>query len=327
MRRAMAEAEVGDDAYGEDPTVRRLEERTAEMLGLPAGLFVPTGTQANQIAIGVQCRPGDEVIVEAESHCVNFETAGIAALWGVQPRLIATERGIFSAEQVRASVRSNQDYHPRSRLVCVENTHNHSGGTVWPLDRFRQVVDAARREHLLVHLDGARLWNAHVASGAKLSEYAGLTDSTAVCFSKGLGAPVGSALCGAVELVREGRRLRRRLGGGMRQAGVLAAAALYALDHNLRRLAEDHAHARRLAQGLSAIPGVQVDLSRVETNMVYAELPFSAQESVQRLSQAGVLVNSEGWRPEMIRFVCHLDVSGEDVDEAIARVRRAVSGR
>lgn len=323
----MAEAEVGDDAYGEDPTVRRLEERTAEMLGLPAALFVPTGTQANQIAIGVQCRPGDEVIIEAESHCVNFETAGVAALWGVQPRPIATERGIFSAEQVRASVRSNQDYHPRSRLVCLENTHNHGGGTVWPLDLFRQVVDAARREQLLVHLDGARLWNAHVASGAKLSEYAGLTDSTSVCFSKGLGAPVGSALCGAVELVREGRRLRRRLGGGMRQAGVLAAAALYALEHNLRRLAEDHAHARRLAQGLSAIPGVRVDLSRVETNMVYAELPFSAQESVQRLSQTGVLVNAEGWRPAMIRFVCHLDISGDDVDEAIARVRRAVSGR
>jgi len=323
----MAEAEVGDDAYGEDPTVRRLEERTAELLGLPACIFVPTGTQANQIAIGVQCRSGDEVIAEAESHCINFEAAGVAALWGVQPRPVATERGIFTAQQVRESVRPNQDFYPRSRLVCLENTHNHGGGTVWPLDSFRQVVEAARREQLLVHLDGARLWNAHVATGAKLSEYAGLTDSTCVCFSKGLGAPVGSALCGAVELVREGRRLRRRLGGGMRQAGVLAAAALYALEHNLQRLAQDHLHARRLAEGLANIPRVEVDLSRVETNMVYAELPLPADQSVSRLSQAGVLVNAEGWRPDMIRFVCHLDVSDQDIEEAIARVRRVVSGR
>lgn len=323
----MAEAEVGDDAYGEDPTVRRLEERTAELLGLPACIFVPSGTQANQIAIGVQCRSGDEVIAEAESHCINFEAAGVAALWGVQPRPVATERGIFTAQQVRDSVRSNQDFYPRSRLVCLENTHNHRGGTVWPLHRFREVVEAARREQLLVHLDGARLWNAHVATGAKLSEYAGVTDSTSVCFSKGLGAPVGSALCGAVELIREGRRLRRRLGGGMRQAGVLAAAALYALEHNLQRLAQDHVHARRLAEGLANIPGVEVDLSRVETNMVYAELPLPADQSVARLSEAGVLVNAEGWCPAMIRFVCHLDVSGQDIDEAIARVRRVVSGR
>src|SRR5262249_19390050 len=309
MRRAMAEAEVGDDAYGEDPTVRRLEERTAELLGLPAGLFVPTGTQANQIAIGVQCRPGDELIAEAESHCINFEAAGVAALWGVQPRPVATERGIFTAQQVRDSVRSDQDFYPRSRLVCLENTHNHRGETAWPLDDFRQVVEAARREQLLVHLDGARLWNAHVATGAKLSEYAGLTDSTSVCFSKGLGAPAGSALCGGVELIREGRRLRRRLGGGMRQAGGLAAAARYALEHNVERLAQDHLHARRLAEGLASIPGVEVDLSRVETYMVYAELPFAPEQSVARLSSAGVLVNAEGWRPNMVRFVCHLDVS------------------
>jgi len=233
----------------------------------------------------------------------------------------------MAPEQVRDSVRSNHDYYPRSRLLCLENTHNHRGGTVWPLDHFRQVVAAARDEHLKVHLDGARLWNAHVATGAKLSEYASLTDSTSVCFSKGLGAPVGSALCGSVELIREARRLRRRLGGGMRQAGVLAAAALYALEHNLVQIAEDHAHAQRLAAGLSAIRGVQVDLSRVETNMVYAELPFSAEQAVARLREAGVLVNAEGWRPEMIRFVTHLDVSGKDVDEAIARVRRVVSGR
>jgi threonine aldolase len=326
MRRAMAEAEVGDDAYGEDPTVRELEERTADLLGLPAALFVPSGTQANQIAIGVHCRPGDELIAESESHCLNFETGGVSALWGVQPRPIASDRGIITPEQIKASIRPTGDHLPRSRLLCLENTHNHGGGTVWPIDRFRQVVHAARDAHLSIHLDGARLFNAQVASGIGASEYAGLADSASVCFSKGLGAPAGSALCGSVDFIREGRRLRRRLGGGMRQAGILAAGARYALLHNIQRLAEDHANARRLAVGLSAIRGIDVDPSRVETNMVFAELPFAAAESVARLRSVGVWVNAEGRTPKSIRFVCHLDVAASDIDQALARIQRAVSG-
>jgi threonine aldolase len=325
MRRAMADAEVGDDAYGEDPTVRRLEEKTADLLGLPAALFVSSGTQANEIAIGVHCRPGDEMIVESGSHCVHFEGGAISALWGVQPRLLDSERGILSPEQIRASVRSAGDAFPRSRLLFLENTHSRAGGTVWPIQSHRAAVQVAREHNLRVHLDGARLFNAHVATGVPLSDYAGIADSTSVCFSKALGAPIGSALCGGVEFIREARRLRRRLGGGMRQAGIIAAGSLYALTHNIPRLAEDHANARRLAQGLSQIPGVQLDLSRVETNMVYAEFPLSAPKAVARLRSVGVLANAEGARPQMVRFVCHLDVSNTIIDEALARIREAIS--
>jgi threonine aldolase len=321
----MAEAAVGDDAYGEDPTVRELEERSAAIVGLPAGLFVTSGTQANQVAIGVYCRPGDEVIAESGSHCINFETGGIAALWGVQPRPIASDRGILSADQISASIRPAGDHFPRSQLLCIENTHNSGGGTVWPIEVYREAVQAARAQHLRVHLDGARLFNAQVATGVRAAEYAGIADSASVCFSKGLGAPAGSVLCGSVDFIREGRRLRRRLGGGMRQAGILAAAALYAISHNIERLGEDHANARRLAEGLAAIRGVELDPARVETNMVYVELPFAAVESVARLRSAGVWVNAEGRTERTVRFVCHLDIARGDVDEALLRVQRVVS--
>jgi len=326
MRRAIAQAEVGDDAYGEDPTVRELEERTADLLGLSAALFVTSGTQANQIAIGVYCRPGDELMTEAGSHCLNFETGGVSALWGVQPMPIASDRGIFTPQQLKASIRPPGDHFPRSRLVCLENTHNHGGGTVWPIEQYRQVIRTARDAQLSVHLDGARLFNAQVASGTPAAEYAGIADSAAVCFSKGLGAPVGSALCGSKEFIREARRLRRRLGGGMRQAGILAAGALYGLVHNIERLAEDHANARRLAEGLSEIRGFQVDPSRVETNMVFAELPASGAESVARLRSIGIWVNAEGRTAKTVRFVSHLDVSQADIDEALARIRRTMNG-
>lgn len=324
MRQAMAQAEVGDDVYGEDPTVRKLEERTAELLGHAAGLFVPSGTMGNELAIGVQTRPGDEVIAEAGSHCVNFEGGAMSALWGAQPRTLEGERGLLSAEQVSAAVRGDNEHLPRSRLLSLENTHNRGGGSVWPLERYRQVVEAARRARLAVHLDGARLFNAEVAAGTKAKEWARLADTVTVCFSKGLGAPVGSVLCGSKELIREAHRLRKRLGGGMRQAGILAAAALYALDHNVERLAEDHRNARRLAQGLAAIPGVQVDVSRVETNMVFSDFPRPASESVPRLKEKGVLVNAEGSRPNTLRWVCHLDVSEQDIDQAVSRARGAV---
>jgi len=323
MRRAMAEATVGDDVYGEDPTVRALEERVAGLLGQPAGLFVTSGTQANQISIGLHCRPGDEVLADAGSHCIHFEGGAMAALWGAQPRPLEGQRGLFSAAQLTAAVRPVNDHTPRSRLVCFENTHNRGGGTVWPLAQYQQAVAAARAAQLAVHLDGARLFNAQASGGGLVIEYAKLADTATVCFSKGLGAPVGSVLCGSVDLMREARRLRKRLGGGMRQAGILAAAALYALEHNVERLTDDHRNARRLAAGLASLPGFRVDPARVETNMVFADCAAGALAAVARMKASGVLANPEGSHPDSIRLVCHLDVTAADVDEALKRIRAA----
>jgi threonine aldolase len=306
MRRAMAEAEVGDDVYGEDPTVCALEARVAERLGLEAALFVPSGTQGNQIAIGVHTRPGEEVILEEASHPFHYENGAMGALWGVQPRTVVGRRGLLTPAQIQTAFRGHDDHLPRSRLVILENTHNRGGGTVWKPELFAAVVAAARTAGLSVHLDGARLFNAEVAAGVPASSWARLTDSTTVCFSKGLGAPVGSVLSGSKAFVAEARRLRKRLGGGMRQAGILAAACLYGLDHHLGRLAEDHENARVLARRLAEIPGVRVELDRVETNMIYADVPEDSVALVSRLRVAGLLVNSVG--PHSIRLVCHLDV-------------------
>ncbi|MBN1208326.1 MAG: low-specificity L-threonine aldolase [Myxococcaceae bacterium] len=322
MRRAMAEAEVGDDVYGEDPTVNRLEERVAERLGLEAALFVPSGTQANQIAMGLHCRPGDEVLTEAGSHIIQYEGGAVSALWGIQPHPLPGDRGLLTPEQVAEAVRAENIHAPRSRLLSLENTHNRGGGTVWPLERFREVVEAARKAGLAVHLDGARLFNAQVAAGTPAASWARLTDTTSVCFSKGLGAPVGSALAGSKALILEARRLRKRLGGGMRQAGVLAAAALHALEHHVERLAEDHAHTRRLAAGLAEMTGVKVEPARVETNILLVEFARPASEMVSRLTALGVLLNATG--THTVRLVCHLDISAADVTEALTRIRRAL---
>jgi threonine aldolase len=325
MRRAMAEAEVGDDIYGEDPTARRLEERVAELLGKEAALFVPSGTQANQIAIGLHCRLGDEVLADAHSHIFHYESGGVSGLWGVQPGPLAGERGLLTPEQVTAAVRTDF-ISPRSRLLSLENTHNRGGGKVWPLERFRAVVEAGRAAGLAVHLDGARLFNAAVASGTPASSWVSLTDTTAVCFSKGLGAPVGSALVGSKAHIEEARRLRKRLGGAMRQVGIIAAGALYALENHVERLAEDHAHARRLAAGLAEMPGVTVDPSQVETNMIVADFPLPVKEMLARLAAHGVLGGSSGAGPRSVRLVTHLDVSASDIDEALTRIRRALAG-
>lgn len=324
MRRAIADAEVGDDVYGEDPTVLRLEERVAERLGLEAALFVPSGTQANQVAIGVHCRPGDEVLTEAGSHILHYEGGAVPALWGVQPQPLPGERGLLTPEAVASAVREDNIHYPRTRLLSLENTHNRGCGSVWPVERFRAVVDVARKAGLAVHLDGARLFNAEVAAGVPASTWAKLTDTTSVCFSKGLGAPVGSALVGRADHIREARRLRKRLGGAMRQAGILAAAALYALEHHVERLAEDHANARRLAAGLAEVPGVKVDAARVETNMVFAEFSRPALEMVELLRKHGVLTNPAGG-PRSLRLVTHLDLSSADIDEAVSRIRRALA--
>ncbi|SEU15487.1 low-specificity L-threonine aldolase [Stigmatella erecta] len=322
MRRAMIDADVGDDVYGEDPTVNRLEEQVAGRLGLEAAMFVPSGTQSNQIAMGLHCRPGDEVITEAGSHILQYEGGAVSALWGIQPQPLPSEDGLLSPEQVTAAVRPEGIHAPRSRLLSLENTHNRAGGTVWPLERFQAVVEAGRRAGLAVHLDGARLFNAEVAAGTPASAWAKLTDTTSVCFSKGLGAPVGSALVGSAALIKEARRLRKRLGGGMRQAGILAAAALYALEHQVARLAEDHAHTRRLASRLAEMPGAKVNLVRVETNILLVEFARPSGEMVSRLAAQGLLVNATG--PHTVRLVCHLDVSSTDIDEALSRFRRAL---
>ncbi len=325
MRRAMAEAEVGDDVYGEDPTVRALEARVAERLGLEAALFVPSGTQGNQIAIGVHTRPGEEVILEEGSHPFHYENGAMGALWGVQPRTVVGQRGLLTPAQIQAAFRGNDDHLPRSRLVILENTHNRGGGTVWKTALFADAVGAARAAGLRVHLDGARLFNAEVAAGAPASTWSRLTDSTTVSFSKGLGAPVGSVLAGSKDFVVEARRLRKRLGGGMRQVGILAAACLYALDHHVSRLAEDHENARTLARRLAEIPGVSVELDRVETNMVYADVAVDAPALVGRLRAAGLLVNSVG--PHSLRLVCHLDVDRAGCERAADILRASLESR
>jgi threonine aldolase len=225
---------------------------------------------------------------------------------------------------VLGALRPRDDHYPKTVLLCLENTHTRGGGSVWPLPQFGQVVRVAREHRLFVHLDGARLFNAQAASGTLVSAYAGLTDTTSVCLSKGLGAPVGSVLCGSRERMREARRLRKRLGGGMRQAGILAAAGLYALEHNVARLADDHALARKLAEGLREIAGVEVDLSRVQTNIVFADFPISGSQAAEKLRRVGILVNAEGPRATSVRWVCHLDLSEADVREALGRLPQAL---
>ncbi len=324
MREAMARAEVGDDVYGEDPTVARLEERSADLLGKEAALFVPSGTMANQIALGVLARGGDEVVCEAGAHCFAFEGGALAALWGVQARTILGERGILDPVAVEAAIRPDDPHYPRTRAVAIENTHNRGGGKAWSLAAVRAVGDVAARRGLALYMDGARLLNAVVATGTSARDYAAPATLASMCFSKGLGAPVGSVLAGPRPLIQEGRRLRKRLGGGMRQAGILAAAGLFALEHHVARLAEDHAHAARLGDLLSQLPGARLQFP-VETNLLFVAFEGrSAAELSGRFRQAGVLCNPEGSRPELVRFVTHLDVSASDIEEAARRVAAVV---
>ncbi len=324
MREAMARAEVGDDVYGEDPTVLRLEERTADLLGKEAAVFVPSGTMANQIGLGLLARAGDEVICEAGAHCYAFEGGALAALWGAQARPIAGDRGVLDPAAVEAAIRPDDPHYPRTRAVAIENTHNRGGGRPWSLAAVRAVGEVAARCGLALHADGARLMNAVVATGTSARDYAAPATTATLCLSKGLGAPAGSLLAGPRDLMREARRLRKRLGGGMRQAGILAAGGLYALDHHVARLAEDHANARRLGDLLAALPGTRLPFP-VETNLVFAAFEGrNAAELALRLRAAGVLCNAEGSRPGLLRFVTHLDVSAADVEEAGRRVARTL---
>ena len=320
MREAMSRAPLGDDVYGEDPTVNRLQEVVAALLGKEAALFVASGTMANQIGLGVLTRPGDEVICDQGAHPVNFEGGAMPALWGIQPRTLQGERGLLDPVQVEAAIRPESEHFPRSRVVEIENTHNRGGGSVYPVAQVRAIADVARRRGLDLYLDGARLLNAVVASGTPARDFAEGATLVSLCLSKGLGAPVGSLLAGDRDRIREARRLRKRLGGAMRQSGVLAAAGLYALEHNVERLAEDHENARALAKALSELPGVEVP-HRVETNLLFVSFGGrSAGDLVTRFREVGVLSNPEGSRPDLVRFVTHLDVSREDVLEAARRI-------
>jgi threonine aldolase len=322
MRRAMAEAEVGDDVYGEDPTVNRLEARAAEVLGMEAALFVPSGTMGNAIAIRVLTRRGDEVLVERRSHVVRYELSGMSVLSGVMPRMADAPGGHLTPGHVRAAVAPRAYYKSDVSLVVLENTHNLGGGTVQRVEEVHAVVAAARECGFRVHLDGARIWNAAVALGVPPAALVGGADTVMACLSKGLCAPVGSVLASSRERVEEARRARKLLGGGMRQAGVLAAAGLVALDTLVPRLAEDHANARLLAEALSRGKGVQV--SPVETNIVVASLEGrGAPDVVAALRAAGVLAIAMD--ACTLRLVTHRDVSREDCERAAAAIERALA--
>ncbi len=318
MRAAMAAAEVGDDVYGEDPTVNRLQERVASLLGKEAALYVPSGVMANQTALKVHTQPGDEVIAESGCHVFNYETGGAAFISNVQVRTVEGVRGVIRAEQVLNAMRSPVYYNARSRLVCLENTHNQAGGTIYPLEEIAKISAVARQNDMRMHLDGARLWNAWVATGIAPKEYAKHFDTVAVCFSKGLGAPVGSALVGSSELIEKARKVRKILGGGMRQAGILAAAALHAVDNNVERLKEDHEKARYFAEQLSSIPGFSIDMESVQTNIVIVDVRRSGKTPGQILAVLRALrVLMSEMSHTTIRAVMHMDVSMEEVRQAV----------
>jgi threonine aldolase len=322
MRRAMAEAEVGDDVYGEDPTVARLERRAAELLGMEAALFVPSGTMGNAIAIRVLTQRGDEVLVERRSHVVRYELSGMSVLSGVMPRMVDAPGGHLLPEHVRAAVGPRAYYKSDVSLVVLENTHNLGGGTVQRVEAVQAVVAAAREAGLRVHLDGARLWNASVALGVAPAELVRGVDTVMTCLSKGLCAPVGSLVASTRERVEEARRARKLLGGGMRQAGILAAAGLVALDTLVPRLAEDHANARLLAEALARGRGVRV--APVETNIVVATLSGrGAPELVAALKQRGVLASAMD--AETLRLVTHRDVSRADCARAAEAIEQALA--
>jgi threonine aldolase len=327
MRAKMVAAEVGDEQAGEDPTVRALCERGADLLGKQAAVFLPSGTMCNAIAVAVHCRPGDEIVADVRSHLFNTEAAGAAALAGAQIRPVEGERGRFTAEDLLGALRGPKRNAPRSRLVAVEQTVNRGGGAVWPLDRLRAVGDCARSNGLHVHMDGARLLNAVIASGISARDFAGPCDSVWLDLSKGLGCPVGAVLAGSRDFIEEAWRWKHRLGGAMRQAGILAAAGLYALDNNVERLAEDHVNAKRLHRALGAIAGLTVDTAEPETNIVFFDVAATGLDAAAfsaRLREAGVAIGAES--ATLLRAVTHLDVDASGIEFAAAAIGKLADG-
>jgi len=327
MRKAIAEAEVGDDVFGDDPTVNKLERMLAEMVGKEAALFLPSGTMSNQTALVVHTQPGDEIICEAGCHLYNFESSGPAVHAHVIVTAVEGHHGALTAEMVRRRIRPINMHQPRTRLVCLENTHNRMGGRIYPVDLMRGVSALARERDLRLHLDGARLFNAAIARGAPVTAWTSLVDSVNICLSKGLGAPIGSMLAGPAEFIERARWIRKRMGGGMRQVGILAAAGIYALENHIPRLAEDHANARRLADGLFDLPGLEVRPQETETNIVIIRVRensrYTAPELLALLAEKDVLMVPFG--EGTIRAVTHLDVRAADVERAVEIARKLLA--
>ena len=325
MRHAMANAEVGDDCFGEDPTVNRLEEAMATIVGKEAGLFVTSGTQGNQLGVRAQTHHGDDIVAEMSCHLFNAEAGALAALSGVQARLLEGHYGVLTPEQIEAVVRPKDVHYGRTALIAVENTHNKSAGAPWPLTALEAIHHFARERNIRVHMDGARLFNAVVATGVSAQQYGACVDTVSICLSKGLGAPVGSVLVGDQETIDRARYYRKMFGGGMRQAGVLAAAGLYALEHNISRMAVDHTHARRLADALASIEGVSIDVNDIHTNMLFFGPPpaYDAGTVVRLLDELGVKMLA--MQPNLIRAVTHLDVSETQLDYAIDSCRSVMT--
>lgn len=326
MRKAMANAEVGDDVYGEDPTVKKLEERAAQIMGKEAGLFVPTGTMGNQIAVMTHTKRGDEIILEEKAHIFYYEVGGIAALSGVQARTLKGYYGALDPSEVEKSIRTGDIHEPRTSLICLENTHNKAGGTVIPLEIMKQIKEIGEKYNIPIHLDGARIFNAATALRVDVKEIAKYADSVMFCLSKGLCAPVGSMLVGTKEWIERARRNRKRLGGGMRQAGILAAAGLIALEKMPARLKEDHENARFLAEGLKEIPGIKVDMASIQTNIVfmdYEETGLTPDSFIAGLKKRGIKVNP-GY--PLVRMVTHLGINRDDINYTLQTIKEIVQG-
>jgi len=323
MRRAMAEAEVGDDVFAEDPTVNRLEALAAERLGKEAGLFVTSGTMGNQVCLMAHTQRGNEIILEENSHIFNYEVAGLAVLSAVQARTLLGRRGILDPDDIRRAIRPANIHHPKDVLICLESTHNRGGGAIYPLETLRAIRRVATERGLAVHLDGARLFNAVAATGIPAAEMAAQADSVTFCLSKGLAAPVGSVITGSRRFIDGARQVRKMLGGGMRQAGIIAAAGIVALETMVDRLRDDHANARRLADGLAALPGIQIDLAAIETNIVIftlARKDLDAPGLAALLGERGIKCLATS--PERIRMVTHKDVDREGIERALEVLKR-----
>jgi threonine aldolase len=325
MRAAMASAEVGDDVIGMDPTVERLQQRCAEILGKEAAIYMPSGTMTNQIALRLHCQPGDEFICETDCHIYNYEQGAYAQLSGLATRTVTGDGGVLHVDQLRGMIRPDNEHMVRTRLVCLENTHNRGAGRIQPYDNVVQICRWAEQNELRRHLDGARLFNAAVATGIAADQWAQHFDTVSVCFSKGLGAPIGSVLAGPADLIRTARRHRKVFGGGMRQVGIIAAGALYALENHIDRLAEDHANARLLAEAISEMDGLTLQPSVVDTNIVIFDVDpdlSDASSLVDRFQDEGVWFLAMG--PARIRAVTHLDVTEAELQRAAEIMRRVI---
>ena len=319
MREAICKAQVGDDVFGEDPSINRLQEMMAEISGKEATLFVASGTMGNQICIKTHTQPGNEIIVERDSHLYNYECGSPALLSHVQVLPIIGHQGYFTARQVKEVIRPDNVHHPRTTLVCIENTHNRSGGIIFPFSEIERISKFTKENRIKLHLDGARLWNASVATDIPIKNYCDLVDSASLCFSKGLGAPVGSVIVGSHEFIERARYYRKAFGGGMRQAGILAAAAIYAIENNIQRLAEDHKRARVLGDFISTLPGIEFDKQNLQTNIVIFDVKKSGlngQQAVDRLNEKGVkMLTFAGTK---MRAVIHMHISDRDIQNTIS---------